>query len=85
MESDFSKEGQKKYTEAEKTMQVEFDKALPYFKRAESVNANDKNTLIALKEIYARKDDLKTSKEFKSRLEIIENGGKNPKSFFNEK
>ena len=85
LESDFSKEGQKKYTEAEKTMQVEFDKALPYFKRAESVNANDKNTLIALKEIYARKDDLKTSKEFKSRLEIIENGGKNPKSFFDEK
>jgi hypothetical protein len=49
LESDFSKEGQKKYEAAEKLMIAEFDKALPYFKKAESINPNDQNTLIALK------------------------------------
>jgi len=34
-----------------------FDKALPYFQKAENLNPNDLNTLIALTEIYARKED----------------------------
>lgn len=84
LESDFSKEGQKKYEAAEKLMIAEFDKALPYFKKAEGINANDQNTLIALKEIYAKKNDMKMSGEFKSRLEIVQAGGKNAKSYFTE-
>jgi hypothetical protein len=84
LESDFSKEGQKKYDAAEKSMIAEFDKALPYFKKAESINANDQNTLIALKEIFAKKNDTKMSGEFKSRLETIQGGGKNAKSYFTE-
>ncbi len=84
LESDFSKEGQKKYEAAEKLMLAEFDKALPYFKKAESINPNDQNTLIALKEIYAKKNDMNLSKEFKARLETVQGGGKNAKSYFTE-
>ena len=84
LESDFSKEGQKKYDAAEKLMVAEFDKALPYFKKAESINPNDQNTLIALKEIYAKKNDMKMSGEFKARLDVVTGGGKNAKSYFTE-
>jgi hypothetical protein len=80
--SDMSKAGMKKYDDKEKEVLAAFDKALPYFQRAESVNANDQNTLIALKEIFARKNDLKTSSEFKKRLQIVQDGGKNEKSYF---
>ncbi len=82
LESDFSKAGQKKFEDAEKLMIAEFDAALPYFKKAEMADPNNQNTLIALKEIYARKNDIKTSKEFKDRLENVTSGGKNEKSFF---
>ena len=84
LESDFSKEGQKKYDEAQKMMLGEFDKALPYFQKAEALNANDRNTLIALKEIFARKNDLKTANEFKTRLDTVDGGGKNAESFFKQ-
>ena len=84
LESDFSKEGQKKYDAAEKLMMGEFDKALPYFQKAESLNPNDRNTLIALKEIFARKNDLEKTKEFKARLDNIDAGTKNPTSFFKQ-
>ncbi|MBL7816812.1 MAG: hypothetical protein JNL70_17455 [Saprospiraceae bacterium] len=84
LESDFSKEGQKKYEAAEKAMIAEFDKALPYFQKAESINPNDRNTLIALKEIFARKNDLEKTKEFKARFENVENGGKNKESYFKQ-
>ena len=84
LESDFTKEGQKKYDAAEKLMVAEFDKALPYFKKAESINPNDQNTLIALKEIYAKKNDMKMSGEFKTRLDTVTGGGKNAKSYFAE-
>ncbi|MEO0041418.1 MAG: hypothetical protein RL329_866 [Bacteroidota bacterium] len=80
--SDMSKAGMKKYDDKEKEVLAAFDKALPYFQRAESVNANDQNTLIALKEIFARKNDLKLSGEFKKRLQTVQDGGKNPKSYF---
>ncbi|HFA51879.1 MAG TPA: hypothetical protein ENJ95_22915 [Bacteroidetes bacterium] len=58
------------------------EEALPYFKRAEAINANDNNTLIALSEIYARMNDFEKSKEFKARLETVQGGGKNESSYF---
>ncbi len=61
---------------------AQFDKALPYFKRAEQMNPNDINTLIALKEIFARKGDFETSQEFKKRLENAQAGGENESSYF---
>ena len=81
LESDFSKAGQKKYEALEKSMLVVFDKSLPYFQKAESINPNDLNTLIALKEIYAKKNDLNLSKEFKSRVDTVQSGGKNTAYF----
>ncbi len=80
--NDYSKEGTKKYEIKKQEVFAQFDKALPYFQKAEQYNPNDLNTLIALKEIYAKKDDLATSSEFKKRLENVQAGGKNDKSFF---
>ncbi len=79
---DYSKEGIKKYEAKRQEIFGQFDQALPYFQRAEKINPNDVNTLIALKEIFAKKDDLTTSTEFKKRLEIVQGGGKNDTSYF---
>jgi len=82
---DYSEEGTRKFQEIQQKMLDEFDKALPYFKRCEKINPNDINTLIALKEIYARKDQLDVSNEFKERLEMIESGQEVKKSYFTSK
>lgn len=84
LSEDYSKEGIKKYEAKRKEIFDQFDQALPYFQRAEKIDPNDVNTLIALKEIYAKKDDLETSNEFKKRLDTVQAGGKNDKSFFNK-
>ncbi|MEN0006856.1 MAG: hypothetical protein AAF798_22070, partial [Bacteroidota bacterium] len=81
---DYSKEGLKKYDAKKAEMFAQFDEALPWFKKAESLNPNDINTLIALKEIFARKDDLATAKEITTRLETVQGGGKNASSYFKE-
>lgn len=82
LESDYSKEGLKKYKEMKDEVFAQFEKALPFFKRAESLDPNDTNTLIALKEIHAKKNELEASKEFKRRLDVIQGGGKNDKSYY---
>lgn len=61
-----------------------FEKAFPYFKKAESLNANDINTLIALKEILVRQNDFEASNEMKARLENVQGGGTNESSYYNE-
>jgi hypothetical protein len=81
---DISKEGIKKYDAKRKEIFDQFDLALPYFQKAEKLNPNDVNTLIALKEIYVKKDDIATSNEFKKRLETVQAGGKVEKSYFNK-
>ncbi|MEM6967289.1 MAG: hypothetical protein AAF573_21175 [Bacteroidota bacterium] len=48
-----------------------FDKALPYFLKADEINSKDYNTILALKEIYAKKDDFTKSNEYKARLEAM--------------
>jgi tetratricopeptide (TPR) repeat protein len=78
---DYSKEGTKKYEAVKTEVFAMFDKGLPHFQHAESYNANDRNTLIALKEIHARKNEFDISNEYKKRLEIIEAGGKNETSY----
>ncbi|MEM9260172.1 MAG: hypothetical protein AAGA62_11035, partial [Bacteroidota bacterium] len=72
---DFSKEGQRKYEALQDKVNGEFEAALPYFIEVEKVKPADVNTLIALKEIYARKSDYDTSTEFKTRLETVQGGG----------
>ncbi|MCB0661901.1 MAG: hypothetical protein KDC24_04125 [Saprospiraceae bacterium] len=69
-----SKEDMAMYDKLDKESKALFEKSLPYFKRSEKMNPNDINTLIALKEIYARNNDLTTSQEFKKRLESVQNG-----------
>ena len=66
-----SRADQAKYDELGKEISTLFDKALPYFLQADELNSEDRNTLIALKEIYARKDDLAKSGEYKARLEAL--------------
>ncbi len=84
LENDYSKEGTAKYEALQDKIFEEFDKALPYFQKAESLDPNDRNTLIALKEIYAKKNDIEMSNEFKARLEKLESGETNDDSYFNK-
>jgi tetratricopeptide (TPR) repeat protein len=71
--NDFSAAGSKKYDAIKEEMSTYFDKALPYFLKAESLKSTDRNTLIALKEIYVRKDMFEKSNEYKERLEALNN------------
>ncbi len=82
-QDDFSAAGLKKYEKIRDEIMALFDQALPYFKKAEGLNPNDMNTLIALSEIFARKDDLETSSALKKRLDVVQNGGTNNSSYFN--
>lgn len=79
-----SKEDMAKYEELDKEAKELFAKSLPYFKQSEKMNPSDINTLIALKEIYARNNDLTTSQEFKRRLEAAQDG-EELKSYFKGK
>jgi tetratricopeptide (TPR) repeat protein len=80
--SDYTKEGTNKYNLKKQEVEKLFSEALPYFKKVEKLDPNDRNTLIALKEIFARENDFETSNEFKMRLEKIESGETIDKSFF---
>jgi tetratricopeptide (TPR) repeat protein len=79
---DFSSAGLKKMEVIKNEVIALFDLALPYFQKAESVDPNDMNTLIALNEIYARKDDEVLSPAIKTRLDLVKGGGKNASSYF---
>jgi tetratricopeptide (TPR) repeat protein len=48
-----------------------FEIALPYFLKADDLNSKDYNTILALKEIYAKKDDFESSNKYKIRLEAM--------------
>lgn len=80
--SDLSKDGLKKYDAKREELMAEFDKALPYFQQAEKINWNDGNTVIALKEIYAKKDDIDMSNLFKERYDKLQAGEKLDASYF---
>lgn len=80
---DYSAAGIKKYEQIKKEMMNQFELALPYFQKAEALNPNEKNTLLALSEIYARKDD-PLATEFKKRLDILNSGKKNETPYFKQ-
>jgi tetratricopeptide (TPR) repeat protein len=81
-QDDYSAATIKKYQQIQKEIMALFDEALPYFQKSEALNPNDTNTLIALSEIYARKDELEMANEFKKRLEVVRGGGKNTQPYF---
>jgi len=82
LQDDYSKEGIAKYDAMREQVMQEFDNALPYFKKAEMIAPNDVNTLIALKEIFAKKDDLEMSNVFKERLDTVQAGQEIEESYF---
>lgn len=84
MADDLTSAGMKKYDEKKIKVDKIFDDALPYFQKAEQVNPSDRNTLIALKEIYARRNKMDISEEFENRLAKVEAGGKIESSYFEE-
>ena len=79
---DYSSAGLKKIKGYRDEIMALFDQSLPYFQKAEAINPNDVNTLIALNEIFARKEEEQLSAEFKKRLEVVKGGGKNPAPYF---
>lgn len=68
---DISKAGLKKYDETKSEMDAEFNKALPFFLKAEELNGNDVNTLIALSEIYARLNDTEKATSYRAKREAL--------------
>lgn len=84
LSSDSSQAGREKYKAMEAEVFAAFDQALPYFQKAERINPNSIPTLIALKEIYARKNEPETSNTLDARLENLRNGGINESTFFND-
>ncbi|MDX1477211.1 MAG: hypothetical protein R3301_05865 [Saprospiraceae bacterium] len=71
---DYSKEGTAKYEAKKAEMLKQFELALPYFVKAEKLNPKDMNTLIALREIYARKDQFEMSNQYKEKIEQLSGG-----------
>ena len=69
--SDYSAAGTKNYNIAKEKMLVAFKEGLPYFEKCEALNPKDANTLIAMKEIYARIGKLDKVAEYKAKLEAI--------------
>ena len=67
--NDYSKEGTAKYNKMKDVMDGIFGQALPFFEKADQINGEDMNTLIALKEIYARQNNFEKSNEYKAKIE----------------
>ncbi len=68
---DYTKPGIAKYDALKKEMDAMFSKALPYFVKAEAGNSSDLNTIIALKEIYARLNDLEKSEMYAKKYDEL--------------
>jgi tetratricopeptide (TPR) repeat protein len=69
--NDYTPAGTKKYDAKKAQMDETFIKALPFFQQAEMINPKDVNTLIALKEIYARQDKFDQVEIYKKKLEEL--------------
>ena len=72
--ADLTPAGMKNYDATKIEMDGLFEKALPFFKQAEGINGQDGNTLIALKEIYARLNDLEQSNAYKAKYDALSGG-----------
>ncbi len=82
MGDDFTKEGMKKYDAKKSELNQLLDISLPFFKKAEGIDPNDKNTLIAIKEIAARKNDFELVNAMKKRIEVLDAKGKHSEPYF---
>ncbi|MFT4534988.1 MAG: tetratricopeptide (TPR) repeat protein [Saprospiraceae bacterium] len=73
--NDFSAAGTKKYDALKAEMDSYFSQAMPYFLKAEGIDGSDLNTLIALKEIYARSNEMEKVGEYKAKIEALQAEG----------
>ncbi len=71
LSNDYTPAGTKKYDAKKAQMDETFVKALPFFQQAEGLNPKDINTLVALKEIYARQDKFDQVEIYKKKLEDL--------------
>lgn len=69
--SDLSAAGMKKYDALQLKMNNLYKESFPYLSKAEELNPNDPLVLIALKEYYARVNDIKKSEEYRARIEAM--------------
>lgn len=72
LERDYSREATQRYSQLQKKVNDLFDMALPYFQRAETMDPNDQNILIALQRIYANMDNLEKAQEYRDRLSVLQ-------------
>ncbi|MDZ4746866.1 MAG: hypothetical protein SH808_00140 [Saprospiraceae bacterium] len=73
LSNDYTPAGTKKYDAKKVQMDDAFVKALPFFQQAEELAPKDINTLIALKEIYARQDNFDLVDAYKQKLAALGN------------
>jgi hypothetical protein len=71
--ADVTPAGNKKYDAKKVQMDDAFSKAMPFFIQAEQLHADDINTLVALKEIYARQEKYDKVEEYKQKLAKLGN------------
>ncbi len=71
LSNDLTPAGFKKYDALKAEMDKLFNEALPYFLKAETLNDKDLNTVIAIKEIYARQGKLDKSAEYKVKMDAL--------------
>ncbi len=71
--NDYTPAGNKKYDAKKAQMEEAFNKAMPFFIQAEQLQPDDYNTLVALKEIYARQDNFQQVEAYKQKLEKLGN------------
>lgn len=64
---------QKEFTEAQKQFKEKFSQAQPYFEKALQINPNDPGTLLSLRELYAKTNQMDKSAEMKKRYEALGN------------
>ena len=69
--NDYSPEGTKKYNTLKEEMDGLFGEALPFFENAHNLDGTDRNTIIALREIYARKNMFEKVEEMKGKLDAL--------------
>ena len=74
LSNDYSSAGTKKYNAIKAEMDGYFKQALPFFLKAEELSPKDLNTMVALKEIYAREGQLDKSAEYKAKMEAAGSG-----------
>lgn len=60
---------QKEYDEGKRSYELQFKAALPYLEQALVIDPKDRNTMISLKEIYAKVGDFQKSNEMKKKLD----------------